>query len=175
MKIAPDENDPYVLAKVEDFKKELPAPCRLCGEIGSDGIVGVYRPPTKDLPRFGAPKGKDMFFLYRLCPLCAENPDYPRQIEEKLYSECHFNRGNLNLDVAVEAYSKGMPVVVCSAEGSVIHGQETLQAMIELGTPLKCATIYEVSVDDWNNSDWPEVLEAARRVFMERGGFELKR
>jgi hypothetical protein len=29
-------------------------------------------------------------------------------------------------------------------------------------------------VDDWKNSDWPEVLEAARQIFVEEGGFELQ-
>lgn len=86
-----------------------------------------------------------------------------------------FNRGNLNLDAAIEAYSGGLPVVVLSTDGGPIHGTETLDVITQLGTPMKCLTIHGVPVDDWNNSDWPEVLEAARQVFMEQGRFKLRR
>jgi hypothetical protein len=85
-----------------------------------------------------------------------------------------FNRGNLDLDAAVEAYSKGIPVVVRSPDGGLLHGQETLEVIVSVGVPLECCVIRNISVDDFNNSDWPEVLEAARTVFMERGGFTIR-
>jgi hypothetical protein len=174
MRITPDETDPEVLAKIEEFKKRLPHPCGLCGQIGSDGIAGVYRPPTRDLTRLGAREGEDRYFIYRLCLLCAEIPDYPRRVEEKLKRD-YWNRGNLNLDAAVEAYSKGTPVIMYAEGGGVIHGRETLEVITRLGTPLDYVEIHDVSVEDWNNSHWPEVLEAARQVFMKQGGFKLRR
>lgn len=82
------------------------------------------------------------------------------------------NRGNINLDAAVAAYSSGVPVIVYSTEKQVLHGRETLEAIVQLGTPLSCAIFEDISVDDWNNSDWPEVLEAARVVCMKQGGFD---
>jgi len=85
-----------------------------------------------------------------------------------------YNRGNLNLDAAVEAYGRGVPVVVLSTDEDLLHGEETLQVIARLGTALRFLTIRDVSVDDWKNSDWPEVLESARQVFMEEGGFELE-
>jgi hypothetical protein len=172
--IAPQETDPEVLAAIEQFKKKFPHPCGLCGQSGSDGIAGVYKPPTRDLSRFGIPKGKDGYLIYRLCPSCAQIPDYPRRIEEKLEAT-YFNRGNLDLNAAVEAYSKGTPVIVYTPEGGVIHGRETMKVIIDTGAALECVAIHGVSVDDWNNSDWPEVLEAARQVFMQQGGFKLQR
>jgi hypothetical protein len=64
-------------------------------------------------------------------------------------------------------------VIVYSTEGGVIHGRETMKAVIDTGIQLECLAIHDVAVDDWNNSDWPEVLEAARQVFMKRGGFKF--
>jgi hypothetical protein len=66
-------------------------------------------------------------------------------------------------------------VVIRSAKGSVLHGQETLEMIKSLGAALECVVIEKVPVADWNDSDWPEVLEAARRVFMEQGRFEVHR
>jgi len=87
-----------------------------------------------------------------------------------------FNRGNLNLDAAVEAYSRGVPVIVLSTDDKyLLHGRETADMVAQLGTTMKCLMIHDVSGEDWNNSDWLEVLEAARRVFMEKGGFESRR
>lgn len=84
------------------------------------------------------------------------------------------NRGKLNLDCAVQAYSEGKPVVVRANDGSLLHGQQTLEAIRSLGTGLECLVVEDISAVDWNNSDWPELLEAAREVFMQRGGFELR-
>lgn len=58
-------------------------------------------------------------------------------------------------------------------ESAPIHGRETLEVIIHLGTAIECLTIRGVPLDDWNDSDWPEVLEAARLVFMKQGGFSL--
>ena len=90
-------------------------------------------------------------------------------------AEMDFNPGNLNLGVAVESYSRGIPVVVISGDGCLLHGRETVDVIAQLGTALKSFVIHGVSGDDWNNSDWPELLEAARQVFMEQGGFRIRR
>lgn len=95
-----------------------------------------------------------------------------------------FNRGKLDLDQAVRAYSEGKPVVVfgvdARGESVLIHGSETLETIRALGTQLpdyamECLTIRGVPLDDWKDSEWPLALEAARLAFMERGGFSLKR
>ena len=85
------------------------------------------------------------------------------------------NSTNLSLDHAVRAYAEGHPVIIFENGGGLIHGQETLEVIRATGIQLACVTIRGVPLDDWNNSDWPEMLEAARRVFMQKGGFNLKK
>ena len=85
-----------------------------------------------------------------------------------------YNRGTLDLDAALEAYSRGIPVVVISSDKDLLHGRETLEVITSLGAQLECLTIRGISADDWKNSDWPEVLEAARKLLFEQGGFQLQ-
>jgi hypothetical protein len=83
-------------------------------------------------------------------------------------------RGKLSLDGALEAYSRGVPVVLLSTRGDLLHGRETLEVIAKLGTELECLTVPDVSADVWEKSAWPEVLEAARQVFVKQRGFDLR-
>jgi hypothetical protein len=71
------------------------------------------------------------------------------------------------LTQAVEAYRRGRPVVVQSSENHLLHGEETLRTIADLDLPLKCFTVQNVPQDKYDASDWPEILEAARRTYME--------
>jgi hypothetical protein len=50
----------------------------------------------------------------------------------------------LDLDDAVHEYSEGRAVVVKATDGGVLHGRETLQAIIDTGASLECAVIHDV-------------------------------
>ena len=86
-----------------------------------------------------------------------------------------FHRGAIDLDAAVEAYAKGYPVVVFAAGDALVHGKQTLEAIAQLGFGLNTIVIRQpFTVQEFEATDWPEVLEAARHTFMEQGGFEIK-
>ena len=67
---------------------------------------------------------------------------------------------------ALGAYKSGRPVVVLGKDETAIHGRDELQAIIDLKMPMECFTIHGIDVDAWNASDWPEILEAARQVYL---------
>ena len=71
------------------------------------------------------------------------------------------------LGEAVAAYKYGCPVVVLSEENDLLHGEETLKTIKDLGLSLKCRIFKGVPLKYWNDTDWPEILEAARLVFMQ--------
>jgi hypothetical protein len=79
------------------------------------------------------------------------------------------NYGRLNLECALDSYQRGRPVIVKANDGGILHGQETLKAIIETGTPLECAVIDGVDRKEFESTDWPEVLESFRLVFMQDG------
>ena len=83
------------------------------------------------------------------------------------------NRGKLDLIGAVEAYAKGSSVVVFDDAGAVLHGRETLELIKSAGIGLDCLVIRDVNSKAFDDSHWPEILEAARRVFMKDGGYLL--
>jgi hypothetical protein len=83
-----------------------------------------------------------------------------------------FNRGTLDLDEVVAAYASGTPVIVENDEGAVLHGHETTAAAAALGLSTMRFAVVVVDQKEFEASDWPERLELARRVFMEKGGFQ---
>jgi hypothetical protein len=69
--------------------------------------------------------------------------------------------------IAIEAYRKNMPVIVRSAAGDLLHGAEDLRNIVDTQAPLTCTIIrLDISVDDWNASEWPEIFEAARHLWL---------
>jgi hypothetical protein len=76
------------------------------------------------------------------------------------------------LSLAVEAYKNGHLVVVQDEQGRLLHGEETLESIVATGVHLKCLCIKGVNFADYQKSDWPEVLEAARSLLM-RGMWPL--
>jgi hypothetical protein len=74
---------------------------------------------------------------------------------------------------AVTSYSKGTPVVVLSPDESVLHGKDTLKAIVELGCDLQVNIVRDIDRGAFEATDYPEILEAARRVWLERGGFSV--
>jgi hypothetical protein len=68
---------------------------------------------------------------------------------------------------AVNAYRNGQPVVVFSSADESLHGREFLETVRDLAMPLEAFFVKGVDVKLWNASEYPEVLGAARRLFME--------
>jgi hypothetical protein len=66
---------------------------------------------------------------------------------------------------AFQAYQSGKPVVIMNKSGGVIHGIEELAAVGHL-TSAECFVVRNVDVDQWNASEWPDVLQAAREVYL---------
>jgi hypothetical protein len=64
------------------------------------------------------------------------------------------------------AYSEGQPVVVLDKDEAVLHGVETLKSIVDLEMPLDAAVVRGVPRDYFESSEWPEVLEKARQLFM---------
>ena len=69
--------------------------------------------------------------------------------------------------IAMDAYAKNLPVIVFSNEGSLLHGKEELQAINRSGAELNCTILRRVcSLPEWEASEWPEIFEAARGVWL---------
>jgi hypothetical protein len=66
---------------------------------------------------------------------------------------------------AFQAYQSGRPVAILDKSGSVIHGREELEAIDQLSMT-ECFVVRNVDVDQWNASEWPEILEAARQFYL---------
>jgi hypothetical protein len=73
------------------------------------------------------------------------------------------------MDKALESYRQGVPVTVKDCDGNVLHGVEILDQIFEYDTTLTCLEIDKVDRQDFENSDWPGLLEKIRRLFWERG------
>lgn len=68
---------------------------------------------------------------------------------------------------ALNAYRNGYPVVVFSSSREPLHGHEFLETLIDLSMPLEAFFIDGVAIELWNTSKYAEVLEGARKLFME--------
>ena len=74
---------------------------------------------------------------------------------------------NVGMQIAHEAYSTGRPVIVFSTEGRVLHGVDELKAIVDTEVGMECEVIRpDISQSQWNESDWPEIFEAARRLWL---------
>jgi len=76
------------------------------------------------------------------------------------------NKAENALHRAVAAYREGHPVVVLSDEGATLHGEDFLRAVRDLSMPLEARVIRGIPKAEFEASDWPEILEAARQVFL---------
>ena len=66
---------------------------------------------------------------------------------------------------AFRAYQSGKPVIILDKSGSAIHGKAKLEA-IDDSTLQECFLVRDVDVDQWNASEWPDILEATRQVYL---------
>jgi hypothetical protein len=78
----------------------------------------------------------------------------------------------INLTEAIHSYAAGKPVVVMASDGSVLHGEETLKGIAELEISLSAKFFYGIDRTAFEATDWPELLEGARRAWLEKGTFE---
>ena len=73
----------------------------------------------------------------------------------------------VGMQIALAAYNTGRPVIVFSTEGNLLHGVDELKAIVDTQVGLECQVIRpEVSQSQWNESEWPEVFEAARSLWL---------
>lgn len=66
----------------------------------------------------------------------------------------------------VLAYCEGSPVVVLDENSAVLHGEQTLKTIIDIGCAQKALIISGIDGNEFEATDWPEFLEAGRRNFM---------
>jgi hypothetical protein len=66
----------------------------------------------------------------------------------------------------VQLYRGGHPVMILDKEGTVLHGQETLQVIADTGAGLKVMTIEDVDRQQFEACDLPEICEAARQNWL---------
>ena len=64
----------------------------------------------------------------------------------------------------LDAYAGGSPVVILTERG-VLHGMETLQAIIQTGAGLKCA-VFLVDQNEFESCDLPEFCEGLRQNWL---------
>ena len=67
----------------------------------------------------------------------------------------------------VDAYRAGFHVAILAKDESVLHGAETLQAIIESGVRLDTEVIRGVERKSFEGSDLPEICEAARIAWLD--------
>ena len=67
----------------------------------------------------------------------------------------------------VQSYREGKPVVVHAKDGGVLHGEETIRAIVDTGVPLDVLLIKNIDRQQFEGSDLPEICEAARQVWLE--------
>jgi hypothetical protein len=65
------------------------------------------------------------------------------------------------------AYRAGLPVVILAKDGSVLHGAEELQGIIDTGARLDALVIPGVERQEFEGCDLPEFCEAARMVWLD--------
>jgi hypothetical protein len=71
-----------------------------------------------------------------------------------------------NLFRALLAYAEGSPVVVFDDKGYLLHGEETLKGAVAAEATLQSLIVTCIPKKEFEASDWPELLEAARQNFM---------
>lgn len=68
---------------------------------------------------------------------------------------------------ALLCYIEGHPVVIFAPNKAVLHGTETLEGIVGANVGLNCACIFGIDPHEFESSDWPELLEAARINWMQ--------
>ena len=71
------------------------------------------------------------------------------------------------LFLALQAYAEGYPVLIFSDEGVLLHGEETCRAIVDTGVSIDAKDVEDIPKVEFEATDWPDMLEAARRMFME--------
>ena len=55
--------------------------------------------------------------------------------------------------------------VILNEQGKVLHGEDTLQRMLDYGSTLACMDISGVNRAQFEASDYPAILEAGKQAF----------
>ncbi len=76
------------------------------------------------------------------------------------------------MNLAVELYKLGIPVVLQDESGHIIHGQRELNTLGQA----KCRIIPDVDSAEWKLSEkyWQQILESVRRTWLENETAELR-
>jgi len=66
------------------------------------------------------------------------------------------------LELVLALYEANQPVVLKEKGGRIIHGEETLKTV-----DIKdCLIIDRIDIDEWERSQWPQILEGARQGWL---------
>ena len=71
------------------------------------------------------------------------------------------------MQLAVDIYRKGRPVIVWSADGKLLHGAEDLETIASTEVALHCTVLrLHTSVEEWNKSPQATIFEVARQLWL---------
>ena len=69
---------------------------------------------------------------------------------------------------ALMSYIDACPVMIFGSDGTLLHGQETAKMIAGMSEDfgMNCCCVYGINPHEFDSSDWPELLEAARINWM---------
>lgn len=70
------------------------------------------------------------------------------------------------MKLAKALYQAGEPVALKDTNGKVIHGEETLDAIVGFKLALKCRIIEDIDINEWKNSHWPQLFVGVRNAWI---------
>jgi len=64
---------------------------------------------------------------------------------------------------ALMSYIEDRPVMIFGSDGTLLHGDETAKAIAGMSEDFRmnCCCVYGINPDEFDSSDWSELLEAA--------------
>jgi hypothetical protein len=76
------------------------------------------------------------------------------------------------IQLAVKAYSEANgPVVVVTSDDHYAYSREDLQSIVDLGLTVTGGIVkIDATLAEWNASDWPEIFEATRQLWLNGKG-----
>jgi hypothetical protein len=65
---------------------------------------------------------------------------------------------------ALMSYIEDCPVMIFGSDGTLLHGHETAKMIAGMSKDFRmnCSCVYGINPDEFDSSDWSELLEAAR-------------
>lgn len=70
------------------------------------------------------------------------------------------------VDTVIKAYRAGVPVIVLSKDGSILHGEQTLRWINETGVSIKAVRIQGIDRQAFEGCELRAICEAAREAWL---------